>query len=83
MAVYFKVRYDLNLKANQYAVGVFDVCRGCNFNLHEEMAKQTDITFIRGKAKGPTLTHKSKRVTLSATMSDSYSSVIKVNLSDH
>ncbi|XP_036000945.1 uncharacterized protein LOC118565200 [Fundulus heteroclitus] len=83
MVVYFKVPYDLNLKANKYAVGVFDVCRGCNVNLHEEMAKKKDITFIRGKAKGPSLTHVSQDVTISATMSDSYSSVIKVSLSDY
>uniref|UniRef100_A0A3B5PYR2 Uncharacterized protein n=1 Tax=Xiphophorus maculatus TaxID=8083 RepID=A0A3B5PYR2_XIPMA len=83
MALFLKVPYDLNFKANVYAVGVFDVCKGCNVNLHEEMANKTDVTFIRGNAKGPSLTHKSKDVTISATMSESYSSVIKVNLSDN
>ncbi|MEQ2211180.1 hypothetical protein XENOCAPTIV_000646 [Xenoophorus captivus] len=83
MAVFFKVPYDLNLKANEYAVGVFDICKGCHVNLHEEMANKMDNTFIRGQAMGPSMTHVSQDVTISATMSDSYSSVIKVNLSNN
>uniref|UniRef100_A0A3Q2SMW9 Uncharacterized protein n=1 Tax=Fundulus heteroclitus TaxID=8078 RepID=A0A3Q2SMW9_FUNHE len=82
MAVLFKVPYNTNLRQNEYAVGIFDVGRECDENLYEHLAKNTDLTIVRGQAKGPSLTFASEKVTIRATMSEKSTAVIKVDLDD-
>lgn len=80
LAVFFKVPYDLNIRKNEYAVGLLDVVRECDKNLYKHMATNTDLTVVRGQAKGPSLTFTGKDVTIRATMSENHAPVIKVDL---
>lgn len=54
MAVSFRVPYNLNLKSNEYTVGVFDI----SCNLYTEMSKKNGLFSVKGQEKGPSLTHK-------------------------
>lgn len=76
----FSVPYDFNFYSNWYAVGVFGLEKQCGKPLFEEMYNYAERGFVRGKAKGPSLTHRGGRVTMRATMSDSYQPVIKVQV---
>uniref|UniRef100_A0A3Q2ZGN3 Uncharacterized protein n=1 Tax=Kryptolebias marmoratus TaxID=37003 RepID=A0A3Q2ZGN3_KRYMA len=82
MAIFFKVRYDLNLNSNEYAVGVFDINRERKSSLFEELSRSGGTTFTKSQANGSSLTHTSQNVTIKATMSNNYDSVVKVHLSD-
>ena len=82
IAVLFKVPFDLNLKSNEFAVGVFDISRNCNHGLFQDMSKNKGNAFVRGKAKGSALTHKGQDFTVMATMSDCYTPVIRVQVMD-
>ncbi|XP_067332503.1 DELTA-sagatoxin-Srs1a-like isoform X1 [Channa argus] len=80
VAVMFSVPYDFNLYSNWYAVGVFGVEKHCDKHLYEAMYYNAERGFVRGKAKGPSLTHRGAVVTIRATMSDSYQPVLKVQV---
>ncbi|XP_029015273.1 DELTA-actitoxin-Aeq1c-like [Betta splendens] len=83
IAVMFSVPYDFNFYSNWYGVGVFGLDRQCGKQLFEQMYNNAERGFVRGKAKGPSLTHKGSGVTVRATMSDSYQPVMKVQVSDN
>uniref|UniRef100_A0A1A7Y965 Si:ch211-119d14.3 n=1 Tax=Iconisemion striatum TaxID=60296 RepID=A0A1A7Y965_9TELE len=79
-AVLFVVPTDLNSVA--YAVGVFDHSKDCGQDLFKEMFKTTNGSFVRAKAKGQSLTHKGRNVTIMATMSNCSNAVMKVEISE-
>lgn len=83
MAVLFKVPFNRKQKPNMYAVGIFDISKDCDSDLFNEMSNNKTSTFVRGNAKGPSLTHKGQNVTIEGTMSDSYESVLKLQVSDN
>ncbi|XP_041823406.1 DELTA-actitoxin-Oor1b-like [Melanotaenia boesemani] len=83
MAVMFSVPYDFLLYSNWYGVGEFDGSKRCSKELFNHMYEGLEIGFTRGKAKGPSLTHRGDWVTLRASMSDSYQPVLKVEVSDN
>ncbi|XP_032364456.1 DELTA-thalatoxin-Avl1b [Etheostoma spectabile] len=82
VAVLFSVPYDYIQYCNLYAVGVFDQDTRCDESLFDEMCYSThqQAVFVRGKAKDTGLAHKGGRVTVRATMSDSATSVLKVQV---
>lgn len=83
LAVLFKVPFNQKRTPSTYAVGIVDASKECNLDLFDEMSKGTNATFVRGQAKGPSLTHVSQNVTITATMSDNNEAVMKVELSDN
>ncbi|XP_035533249.1 DELTA-thalatoxin-Avl1a-like [Morone saxatilis] len=80
LAIMFSNPYDFNLYSNWFAVGIFDMNKQCDENLYKEMYNKPEKKFVRGKAKDLSLTHKGETVTVRATMSDSYTPVIKVQV---
>lgn len=82
MVVMFKVPYDLNFKANEYAVGVLDINEKLNNYLFENLTKNVKTRVAKGQAKGPSLTYKSQNVAIRATMSDCTAPIIKVHVND-
>ncbi|XP_022607890.1 DELTA-actitoxin-Aeq1b-like isoform X2 [Seriola dumerili] len=80
VAVMFSVPYDFNLYSSWFAVGVFGLDTHCDQHLYETMYYNTERGFVRGKAKGPSLSHRGSHVTVRATMSDSYRAVLKVQV---
>lgn len=82
LAVLFKVSYNISMKQNEYAVGLFDVSRECDTKLYKDLATNTDSTVVRGQTKGPSLTFASKNVTIRATMSHNCAPVLKIDLDD-
>ncbi|XP_028454811.1 DELTA-sagatoxin-Srs1a isoform X3 [Perca flavescens] len=83
VSVMFSAPYGFNLYSNKYAVGVFDNDKQCDRRLFYEMCyiKHPQPGFVRGKAKdSQSLTHKGEYVTVRATMSDGYISVVKVQV---
>lgn len=83
LAVLFKVPFNRKQSPNMYALGIVDVSTECDKDLCAEMSKGTTAAFARGKAKGPSLTHKGQNVTVKATMSNSYEAVMKVELCEN
>lgn len=80
VAVMFSNPYDFNLYSNWYAVGVFDKSTKCDKSLFEEMYYNSEREFVRVKAKECSLTYKGESVTIRATISDSYTPVIKIQV---
>ncbi|KAM3599069.1 uncharacterized protein V6R79_026272 [Siganus canaliculatus] len=81
MAVMFSNPYDFNLYSNWFAVGFFDRSRVCDYSLYDEMYNGSETTFVRGKA-GRSLIYKGQHVTINASMSDTYTPVIKLEVED-
>lgn len=56
------------------------MCKLCDEDLYRETCYGNQTGFVRGKAKGPGLSHRAGHVTIRATMSDSYQPVLKVEV---
>ncbi|XP_054907866.1 DELTA-sagatoxin-Srs1a-like [Poeciliopsis prolifica] len=82
LAVMFAVPYDFNIFCNWYAVGIFIKEKTCSNDLYQEMYYGVQHSFVRGKANGPSLTHKGDEVTIRGSMSDSFKPVLKLELCD-
>ncbi|XP_038138043.1 DELTA-sagatoxin-Srs1a-like [Cyprinodon tularosa] len=80
LAVMFSNPYDFNMYSNWYAIGAFSKDKRCDEELYKEMYYGQQLGFVRGKVKGPSLTNKVGRLTIRASMSDSYQPVLKVEL---
>ncbi|KAM3598987.1 uncharacterized protein V6R79_025207 [Siganus canaliculatus] len=83
MAVMFSNPCDFNLYSNWFAVGFFDKNRVCDYSLYDEMYNRPQTTFVRGKAGDQSLTYKGQSETIHASMSDTYTPVIKVVVSNN
>ncbi|XP_038144615.1 uncharacterized protein LOC119785847 isoform X2 [Cyprinodon tularosa] len=83
IVILFKVPYDLNFRANEYAVGVFDVSEKLDKFNYENLTKSMEKRITKGQAKGPSLIHKDHKVAIRATMSDCTDPIIKVHISDN
>ncbi|KAM3598509.1 uncharacterized protein V6R79_018944 [Siganus canaliculatus] len=81
MTVMFSNPFDFNLYCNWFAVGFFDRSRVCDYSLYDEMYKGSETTFVRDKA-GRSLIYKGQHVTINASMSDTYTPVIKLEVED-
>uniref|UniRef100_A0A096MBM6 Uncharacterized protein n=1 Tax=Poecilia formosa TaxID=48698 RepID=A0A096MBM6_POEFO len=79
LAVMFSVPFDFNIFCNWYAVGIFSKDKLCDDDLYNEMYYAAQNDFIRGKANGPSLTHKKGEMTIRASMSDSFKPVLNID----
>ncbi|XP_033827373.1 uncharacterized protein LOC117375212 [Periophthalmus magnuspinnatus] len=83
MAALFKVPYDLNLKSIVFAIGVFDSDTKCDKHLFHLMFTKKQDNFMRDKATGSCVTIESPLVTVSANMSNTDNTVMKIEISDY
>ncbi|XP_076151974.1 DELTA-sagatoxin-Srs1a-like [Alosa pseudoharengus] len=80
IAVMFSNPNDFGSYSNWYALGVFSMKKPCDYELYKEMYYGSETTFVRGLASSGCLTYRGSSVTISATMSDSYEPVLKINV---
>uniref|UniRef100_A0A669C860 Uncharacterized protein n=1 Tax=Oreochromis niloticus TaxID=8128 RepID=A0A669C860_ORENI len=80
VAVMFSVPYNFGWYKNLYAVGIFDVGKACDKYLYKTMYYEEGHMFKRGPAKGNSLTQEGHYVTITASMSDAYQPILKVDI---
>ncbi|XP_023272034.1 DELTA-sagatoxin-Srs1a-like [Seriola lalandi dorsalis] len=81
IAVMFSVPYDFNFYSNWFAVGVFGKDTKCDHDLYHNMYNNEENKFSRKKG-GCCVSYKNDRITILATMSDSFQPDMKVEVSD-
>ena len=82
MAVMFSVPFNFSVYENWFAVGVFNRKKKCDYDLYYEMYYNNESSFVRGKAKDGALTYAHGKVVIKAWMSDTYTPLLKVIVSD-
>ena len=78
MAVMFSVPFNFNFEENWFAVGVFSRDKKCDHDLYHEMYYNNSSHFVRGKAKDGDLIYEHEKVVIKASMSDTYTPILKV-----
>ncbi|KAM9847377.1 DELTA-sagatoxin-Srs1a-like [Aulostomus maculatus] len=82
LAVMYSVPYDRNLYSNWFAVGIFERGNNCDYNLYDIMYNGSENNFVRGKADGSSITYEGDYIIVSASMSESGESVLRVDITD-
>ncbi|KAK0139183.1 DELTA-sagatoxin-Srs1a [Merluccius polli] len=80
IAVMFSVPYDFNLYDNWFAVGVFDSCTECDYDMYERMYYKTPCCFLREKARNGRRTFKHGDIVIEASMSDTITPHLKLTV---
>ncbi|XP_039621345.1 DELTA-sagatoxin-Srs1a-like [Polypterus senegalus] len=80
LAIMFSVPYDYTLYENWFAVGFYDLSKGCDHQLYHEMYHQVKPEFKRAKATQGTLSHHANGFDIKAAMSNASQSIMQVEL---
>ena len=83
MAVMFSVPFNFNFYENWFAVGVFSGNKKCDYDLYHELYYDNSRgRFERGKAKDGAVTYTYGKVVIEASMSDTYTPLLKVSVNE-
>ncbi|XP_028672633.1 DELTA-sagatoxin-Srs1a-like [Erpetoichthys calabaricus] len=80
LAIMFSVPYDYNWFENWFAVGFYDLSKGCDHDLYDEMYYQVKPEFKRAKATQCTLSHSTNGLDIKVAMSNACESIMQVEL---
>ncbi|KAK0139188.1 DELTA-sagatoxin-Srs1a [Merluccius polli] len=82
IAVMFSVPYDFVLYHNWFAVGIFDSCTECDYDMYELMYLKDQHHFRRKKAKDGHITYKHGDIVFEASMSDTITPKLKLTVKE-
>uniref|UniRef100_A0AAQ6IKF4 Uncharacterized protein n=1 Tax=Anabas testudineus TaxID=64144 RepID=A0AAQ6IKF4_ANATE len=80
LAIMFSNPFDFNLYSNLFAVGVLDINTKCDYDLYTKMYYEAEGGYLRRAARDGGLTYTSERVTITATMTDTYEPDLRVQV---
>ena len=82
LAVMFSVPFNRNSYRNWFALGLFDSSTPCCQELYSFMYYKYDPEFVRGEGGGNSLKYKGEHVVVQASMSDTGTALLKVEVSE-
>ena len=82
LAILFSVPYDHNFHSNWFAAGFFPRWKSCNYNLYVQMYYRSQYGFARRKG-GNHLTHRDRGFTVKATMTNTFTPHMLVDVYDN